>query len=91
MVSSSLTRWVQVWRARIGFEARGDEAGAKMRIPVQSAQISGHRLAVGRDEIILAWAEQALDVAPGCADQRNAAGQGLEYPDRRDCRAGVST
>ena len=45
-----------------------------------------HLPGVARHQEILARAEQALAVRPGRADQRDAAGQGLEDADRRDAR-----
>ena len=45
-----------------------------------------HRLAVTRDEVILARCEQSVLVLPRRRDQRNAAGQRLEHADRRNPR-----
>ena len=59
------------------------ERAREVPIAQHRGKLPGHRLAVARDQEVLA-AEQPLLVVPGRADQRNAAGERLEHADRGD-------
>src|SRR3546814_4536250 len=61
-----------------------DEAGAKVRILADGAHMALHLVAGPGEEEILAGPEQPFAVVPRGGQQRNAAGQRLEHPDRRN-------
>src|SRR3546814_965882 len=61
-----------------------DEAGAKVRILADGAHMALHLVAGPGAEEILAGPEQPFAVVPRGGQQRNAAGQRPETPDRRN-------
>src|SRR5690606_17432371 len=66
-----------------GFETARRERLGKVRLIQDPPQPGFHLRAVGRHEEVAARPEQALDVLPLRADQRDTAGERLEYSDGR--------
>ena len=84
--NSSSSRWSQVWRDRT--VSRPDVMSERRSAASFSTRCSASAMARPLSTVrkVLADAEEVFGVVPRGADERDAAGEGLERADRRDAR-----